>query len=305
MLVAMIAVVGVMTEMLGRLDVALSPKVQADVTKRVELREKQVSEATGELESTSARLKVQQEKLGATAPANVQADHRDTDAAMKDRGSAVQTKNGTTEQMIIQQEIRDLEAERDKIQRTLTKIKEADRGPGPVSETLTSSGIPRPVAAVIALAHRAIIAVPRENTISYSIWATGSPAMGAGWITDLSGLRPGSQNQLSNELSAANSGGSLGNSPLGLATDIYYNWGWPGVAVVPLFYALVFILLDLVLVGSGSPLLFAAKIFLFFSVPLMYSPFMFVLYGGAVVIALAGYVFLLRRGAFSFMGLRP
>jgi hypothetical protein len=49
-------------------------------------------------------------------------------------------------------------------------------------------------------------------------------------------------------------------------------------------------LIDVVAVGSNSPLLFAAKIFLFFSIPIMYSPFLFILYGGIVVFTLAGYV---------------
>jgi hypothetical protein len=174
----------------------------------------------------------------------------------------------------------------------------------PVSETLASSGIPRPVAVVIALVHRAIIAVPRENVVTYSVWASKSPAIGSGWTTDLSGLRPGTQTQLSNGLSAAAYGSPLGNSPLGLATDIYYNWGWPGLVVIPLLYALAFLWLDILLVSRNSPLLYSAKLFTFFSIPLMYSPFLFLLYGGAVVLALACYVILVRRGAFTIVGLR-
>ncbi len=180
----------------------------------------------------------------------------------------------------------------------------AQAAPVSVSETLVSSGVPHPVAVLVALVHRAIIAVPRENVITYSVWASKSPAMGSGWATDLSGLRPGTQTQLSNSLSEAAYGSSLGNSPLGLATDVYYNWGWPGVAVMPLLYALAFLWLDILLVGRNSPLLYAAKLFMFFSIPSMYSPFMFLLYGGAVVLALACYVILLRRGAFAIVGLR-
>ena len=99
----------------------------------------------------------------------------------------------------------------------------------------------------IALAHRAVIAVPRENTLSYPLW-TGQPhAPGSGWMTDLAGIRPGTQSQLSNELSDVNKGGSLGNSPLGLATDVFYNWGWLGVMIVPALYALGFLWLDIAL----------------------------------------------------------
>ena len=73
---------------------------------------------------------------------------------------------------------------------------------------------------------------------------------------------------------------------------------------MPLLYALGFLWLDILLVGRNSPLLSAAKLFMFFSIPSMYSPFLFLLYGGAVVLALACYVILVRRGAFTIVGLR-
>jgi hypothetical protein len=203
---------------------------------------------------------------------------------------------------------RDIAIERDGFQRGLTKIAEAHPPSSSISDTLASSGIPRPVAVLIALIHRAIIAVPRENVVTYSVWNGMSPAIGSGWTTDLSGLRPGTQTQLSNELSKtayrSTVSSALGNSPLGLATDIYYNWGWPGVVVIPLLYALVFLWLDILLVSRNSPLLYSAKLFMFFSIPSMYSPFLFLLYGGAVVLALACYVILVRRGAFTIVGLR-
>ena len=217
-------------------------------------------------------MKIEQDKLSAPAPEEYEANQK----------------------AIHQKSVQELKAERDVVERTLSKLAEANQPGKEVSQTLASSGIPRPIAAAIALVHRAIIAVPRENTTTYSFWASRSPASGVGWITDLSGLRPGTQRQLSNELSEVIRGGPLGNSPLGLATDLYYNWGWPGVASFPLLGALLFLLIDIVAVGSNSPLLFAAKIFLFFSIPIMYSPFMFILYGGAVVIALTGYVWVLK-----------
>jgi len=267
MLVAMIALVGVMTEMLGRLDIALSPKVQAEQDK-LALRGKELHD---QLAANISRLKIEQDKLSALAPEEYEAN-----------------------QKVIQKSVQELKAERDVVERALSKLAEADQPGKEVSQTLASSGIPRPIAAAIALAHRAIIAVPRENATTYSVWASQSPANGVGWITDLSGLRPGTQRQLSNELSEATRGSPLGNSPLGLATDLYYNWGWPGLASFPLLGALLFLLIDIVAVGSNSPLLFAAKIFLFFSIPIIYSPFMFILYGGAVIIALTGYVWALK-----------
>jgi hypothetical protein len=179
---------------------------------------------------------------------------------------------------------------------------------------LISSGLSAPVALAMSVGDRAIASVPRENAISYSLWASRSPAMGAGWVMDLSGIRPGTQTQLSNELAMANrsyltiaaDNKNLGNSPLGLAADLYYNWGWPGVVLISALYALAFFLLDLALTVEKSPLTFAAKIFLFFSVPLMYSPFIFVLLGGAVAVFIAGYVVALRkmRTVFTWYGPR-
>lgn len=144
--------------------------------------------------------------------------------------------------------------------------------------------------AVVQLAHRAVMAVPQENTISYDAWADAAPTYGRGWIAELGGLRFGTQQQMSNKLSAAIRYGEQGNSPLALPTDLYYNWGLSGVVVFSAIYALLFFGLDLYLSSSGSPLLWAGKLFLFVSIPFMYSPFLFLLYGGAVVLALAAYV---------------
>jgi hypothetical protein len=172
------------------------------------------------------------------------------------------------------------------------------------SGTLISSGVPVPIAAALALVHRAVIAVPRENTISYSFWSKHEHALGSGWITDLGGIRPGTQSQLSNQLSRVNygRGGEVGNSPLGLATDVFYNWGWIGVMIIPALYALAFLSLDIAFIETNSPLTFAAKIFMFFAIPLMYSPFMFMLYGGFVAVGILCFVRLLQKGAFSFLG---
>jgi len=196
------------------------------------------------------------------------------------------------------------EAEAAEMGQSIARVKQGEL-PREVSGTLLSSGIPSVLIPPIALAHRAVIAVPRENTISYSFWSTREHAFASGWLTDLAGIRPGTQNQLSNDLSDINRGGSLGNSPLGLATDVYYNAGWLGVLIVPALYALFFAWLDIALTAARSPLTSAAKIFMFFTIPLMYSPFMFVLYGGFVAVAILCYVRLLRNGAFSFLGLRP
>ena len=78
-----------------------------------------------------------------------------------------------------------------------------------------------------------------------------------------------------------------------------------GVYRIPALYALGFLLLDIALIASHSPLTSAAKLFMFFTIPLLYSPFLFVLHGGVVVVGILCYQRLLQRGAFAFMGFRP
>ena len=160
-LVAMIALVWVMTEMLGRLDMALSPTVQAEQDKAI-LREKELRDR---LAANISQMTIEQDKLSAPAPEEYEANQK----------------------AIHQKSVQELKAERDVVERTLSKLAEANQPGKEVSQTLASSGIPRPIAAAIALVHRAIIAVPRENTTTYSFWASRSPASGVGWITDLSG----------------------------------------------------------------------------------------------------------------------
>jgi hypothetical protein len=74
--------------------------------------------------------------------------------------------------------------------------------------------------------------------------------------------------------------------------------------IVPALYALGFLWLDIALTASRSALTSAAKIFMFFSIPLMYSPFMFVLYGGFVAIGILCYAWLRQKGALSFLEMR-
>jgi hypothetical protein len=66
--------------------------------------------------------------------------------------------------------------------------------------------------------------------------------------------------------------------------------------------ALGFLLLDKMITASRSILLYATKLFLFFSIPTMYSPYLFILYGGAILLAITVYVTLTKRRASAFAG---
>ena len=149
---------------------------------------------------------------------------------------------------------------------------------------LSESSIPGPVVVAIALIHRSVIAVPRENAMTIEIWEKGGDYAGAGWVIDLGSIRVGTQKQISNELSAIQGSSDLGNSPLGLPADLFFNWGFLGVCVFPFVFALLWMSLDRVLLRSPYVIVHGSRLFLFFSVPLMYSPFMFVLYGGVIIL---------------------
>jgi hypothetical protein len=278
LMLGLVGTVGVTSKMLGRLDVELSPLVEQQKQK---LRLQYIAKQEKRLEAIQLKIQAAEEKR-----------------------RAAEASGSQTDLLSVQRDLESASAEAQVISKTLERVKRGEF-PSEILGTTFLSRLPAFLVQPVALAHRAVIAVPRENIISYSYWASREHAFGAGWITDLAGIRPGTQSQLSNELSEVNKGGSIGNSPLGLATDVYYNSGWVGVLIAPAFYALLFLLLDLALTATNSPLTSAAKIFMFFTIPLMYSPFMFILYGGFVAVGILCYVWLLRNGAFSFLGLRP
>lgn len=265
---------GAMTKLLGRLDVALSPLSQQQ---RQQLAQKLIGEMKYQRDEASRLVKIAQDRVNvARSQAELQSAKKNLEVTL---------------------------AAAAKLEQRYSQVEQGRDLPSDFYNRMAD--LPVIVAAPVALVHRAVIAVPRENTLSYPFWITQPHAPGSGWLTDLGGIRPGTQSQLSNELSDVNKGGSMGNSPLGLATDIFYNWGWLGVMVVPVLYALAFLWLDIALTASRSALTSAAKIFMFFSIPTMYSPFMFVLYGGFVAVGILCYAWLRRNGALSFLGIRP
>ena len=273
LMLILFGVLGTMTKLLGRLDVALSPLSQQQ---RQQLAQKLIAESKHQRDAALQRVKIAQDRVNAArSPGELQSAKKDLDDAV---------------------------AAAAKLEQRYSQLEQGRDLPSDFYNRVAS--LPFIIATPIALAHRAVIAVPRENTLSYAYWSSQPHAPGSGWLTDLGGIMPGTQSQLSNELSDVNKGGSQGNSPLGLATDVFYNWGWLGVIIVPALYALGFLWLDIALTASRSGLTSAAKIFIFFSIPLMYSPFMFVLYGGFVAVGILCYAWLRQKGALSFLEMR-
>jgi hypothetical protein len=145
------------------------------------------------------------------------------------------------------------------------------------------------------LFERVIVAAPRENSLGFLVWGAAAPTWGETWAADLAGILPGVQVNLSNELHELLGGSAQGASPLGLPADLFLAWGHPGVALLPCAFVLALHALDDAVLRSRLAL---AHIFRLLLVPLTfawYSPFLFVLNGGLVLVGAAVVLGLRRR----------
>jgi len=144
-----------------------------------------------------------------------------------------------------------------------------------------------PVATVGEIVERAVLTVPRENVETLGIWGQLGPTQGASWVVDLSAILPGAAGEtLSNVLHMATGGSSQGNVVLALASDLWVAWGWLGVVALPCLFGLFLGVLDVLLFRVGSVSCLAARTYLWIILPIIYSPYGFVLYGGAFVLAI-------------------
>lgn len=149
--------------------------------------------------------------------------------------------------------------------------------------------------AIANLIDRAMIAVPRENISSYSFWVHLGPSYGSYWLADLRGILPGAGGiGLSNLLHQYNGGSIEGNSSLGMAVEVWLNWGWAGLLVIPAMFGLMINYLDFILSRMRSPVSFGIKCFLAIQLINIFSPFGFFLYGGVLVILLYVGLMMLR-----------
>lgn len=146
----------------------------------------------------------------------------------------------------------------------------------------------------INLFDRIVLAAPRENWVTFSTWQNLGPTYGESWLADLGGVLPGVRESLSNVLHSATGGSLQGNSPLGMPADLWLAWGWAGVVIIPFLYAFAVGLLDMLLLSNRSAIFFAVRIYLFVVLPICYSPYLFVLYGGAAALILITFSEILR-----------
>lgn len=137
---------------------------------------------------------------------------------------------------------------------------------------------------VAALFDRIVLTLPRENAGGFEVWYPLAPTWGRNWLSAISGILPGSQTGLDQELHEVLGGSALGSSPLGLAPDTFLAWGVVGTVLFPALFCLALERADAALIESGSPLAKSLRVAL---VPLSfawYSPFLFLLSGGAVLV---------------------
>jgi len=138
---------------------------------------------------------------------------------------------------------------------------------------------------------RAVITVPRQNTLTHPVWKQLGPTMGSSWLDELSGIAPGGARvRFSNVLHSRAGGSEEGNSPLALPIDSWLAWGWGGLLILPLLFSVALSAIDRILLSRDSAIFFGLKVYLAIVVPLFYSPYLFILYGGAVAAVLIAVV---------------
>ncbi|MDB4806244.1 hypothetical protein OAG84_04575 [Akkermansiaceae bacterium] len=150
---------------------------------------------------------------------------------------------------------------------------------------------------------RVILRVPYENMATFYYWSELSPSYGQTWWEELGRVSVGnSRFGLSNILHRLNGGSIEGNSPLGLPVDVWVAWGWLGAIFIPALYGIFLSGFDLILSRHRSAVLHSVKIVLALAVLRIYSPYGFMLYGGASSLILAGMVIFLRASICDVSG---
>ncbi len=137
--------------------------------------------------------------------------------------------------------------------------------------------------------------VPLEAEKTFEFWSTIGPTWGLSWLSDLAILLPGkASGSLSSELHQLGGGSAEGNAPLFFAIDAWFAFGWFGVPLASFLFVLLLNTLDTILWTYRSPRNDAARIVLYLNVPLMYSPFLFLLYGGLIVLVIVFWTLITR-----------
>ena len=141
---------------------------------------------------------------------------------------------------------------------------------------------------------RIVLTVPYENSVYFEFWWQ-NPTYGYSWFSEIERIMLGSNSGFSNKLHALNLGSIQGNSVLGLPIDVYYAYGFTGVILFPFIYSILINKFDKVLRKSNYTIIYVCRIYLFITIPIMYSPYGFLLYGGGIVLVLLAIIPLLNK----------
>lgn len=157
------------------------------------------------------------------------------------------------------------------------------------------------------LLDRLVTTVPAENSASYTVWQSGAPYAGAGWIGELSTILPGKRVVLSTLLHEELGGGDKGNSLLGMWVDVFFNFNWVLGVVVSLLMGVFFAAYGHWVNRRRARSPAAAICGLWISITMLnvYSPFGFVLYGPFILSALLIFLSWRRKSKRTDNSLRP
>jgi hypothetical protein len=146
---------------------------------------------------------------------------------------------------------------------------------------------------------RIVLTVPRENAGVFTYWGPMAPTWGRSWMGDLAGILPGVQHSFDSTLHEILGGSPRGASVLGLSSDMYLAWGMMGIATLPFAYMIFLHKSDQLLLRSTAPF---GRVLRLVLTPLTfnwYSPFMFSLNGGVVLIGMVSALVLLHTPSAS------
>ncbi len=153
-----------------------------------------------------------------------------------------------------------------------------------LSSTFTTRGYEDTSAGAI-LADRIVTRAPEENVLAAQVWARKAPSPGAGWLSELGSVLPGTQVTLSNLIHEELGGGDKGNSVLGTWVDVFYNFGW--VLGAPMAFLIGVVLAIFThwvnIERCVSPARAICGLWLSITMFMVLSPFGFLLYGPFVL----------------------
>lgn len=139
----------------------------------------------------------------------------------------------------------------------------------------------------LVLADRVVTRAPEENVNGAPVWSRGASFAGAGWLSEIASVLPGTQVTLSNLIHEELGGSDKGNSVLGMWVDVFYNFGWLfGVPVAATLGVLMALFNHWVNVRrSRSPTADICGLWIAVTMLMVLSPFGFLLYGPFVLSA--------------------